>query len=179
MNPPGRIRINHRDLTGVYLMVGVLATGVLIQATLLSRLRLGGIAANLPLVIVVCWSLLRGQLEGALWGFFGGLLLDLVAGLPLGTSSLALMVVCPLANLGKRSVFPGSLTLLVLLVLLATPVFGWVVLLTKAMLGQAVDWLATTARVIGPEMALNAPLTLLAYPVLRRLAAGRPAAMGW
>ncbi|MCX7671526.1 MAG: rod shape-determining protein MreD [Anaerolineae bacterium] len=180
MNPSGRIRVNHRDLTSIYLMIGVLMAGVLIQATLLARVRLGGVAANLLLVIVVCWSLLRGQSEGLLWGFFGGLLLDLTAGLPLGTSSLALLAVCPLANLGKKSVFPGSLTLPVLLVLLATPVFGWVVLLTKAMVGQSVDWLAATWRVIGPEMGLNALLTLLTYPMLRRLAgATRPTAMEW
>lgn len=179
MKTQNRINISHRDLTSIYLMIGVLAAGVLIQATLLARVRLEGIAPNLPLVIVACWSLLRGQIEGMVWGFFGGLLLDLVAGLPLGTSSLALMTVCPLANLGKRSVFPGSLTLPVLLVLLATPVFGWVVLLTKAVTGQAVDWLAVTLQVIGVEMVLNAPLTLLVYPVLRRLAALRPAAMGW
>ncbi len=161
-------------------MIVAVGLGVLVQATLLARIRLEGAAANLPLVIVVCWSLLRGPLEGALWGFAGGLLLDLVAGLPLGASSLALMAVCPLANLGKKSIFPGRSTLPVLLVLLATPVFGWIVLLARAMGGLAVDWLIATVRIIGPEMVLNALLTLPAYPVLRWLATQtRPTAMEW
>ncbi len=178
MNPQSRIRIHLRDLTGVYLMIAVLGLGVLVQATLLARFRLEGAAANLLLTIIVCWSLVRGQFEGMVWGFSAGLLLDLVAGLPLGTSSLALMAVCPLANLGKRSVFPGTLTLPVLLVLLATPVFGWVVLLTQAMRGLAVDWPAATVRIIAPEMVLNALLTFLVYPVLRRLA-GQPGGSPW
>ncbi len=175
-----RFRLNHRDLSGVYLAAGVLVLAVLLQATVLTRLRLVGNAANLVLVVVVCWNLIRGQTEGILWGFAAGLGLDLAAGLPLGTSSLALMITCPLAVLGKNSVFPGSLTLPVLLVLLATPVFGWTVLLTKTLLGLPVDWLATTLYVIGPEAALNMALTPLVYPLLRWLARWvQPGQMGW
>ncbi len=175
-----RFRLNRRDLTGLYLTAAVLTLAVLAQATLLTRIRLGGASPNLLLVIVVCWSLLRGQTNGVLWGFAGGLGLDLVAGLPLGTSALALMVTCPLTVLGKDSVFPGSLTLPALLVALATPVFGWVVLLTKSVLGLPVDWLASTLYIIGPELALNLALTPVVYPVLRWLALqARAGHMGW
>ncbi len=175
-----RILLNRRDLTGVYLTAAILTLAVLVQATLLTRIRLAGASPNLLLVIVVCWSLIRGQSDGVLWGFTGGLGLDLVAGLPLGTSSLALMITCPLTGLGKNSVFPGSMTLPALLVLLATPVFGWVVLLTKAVAGLPVDWLASTLYIIGPEMALNVALVPLAYPALRWLAMqARPGQMAW
>lgn len=181
MNGVGkRLRLDRRDLTGFYLAAGVLALAVLGQATLFTRIRLAGAAPNLLLVIVVCWSLIRGQTAGVLWGFAGGLGLDLVAGLPLGTSSLALMAICPLAVLGKDSVFPGSLTLPALLAALATPIFGWVVLLTKTVLGLPVDWLASTLYIIGPETALNVALTLLVYPLLRWLALrAQPERMAW
>ncbi len=175
-----RFRLSHRDLGGFYLATAVLAFAVLVQATVLTRLRLAGNAADLMLVLVVCWSLIRGQTEGILWAFAGGLGLDLAAGLPLGTSSLALMVTCPLTVLGKNSVFPGSLTLPVLLVLLATPAYGWVVLLTKTVLGLPVDWLASTLYVIGPEAVLNMALTFLVYPLLRWLARTlQPGQMAW
>ncbi|MDQ1300131.1 MAG: rod shape-determining protein MreD [Chloroflexota bacterium] len=177
---PRRIRLNRRDLTGVYLTAATLTLAVLVQATLLTRIRLGGASPNLLLVMVVCLSLIRGQSDGVVWGFAGGLGLDLVAGLPLGTSALALLITCPLTGLGKNSVFPGSLTLPALLVLAATPVFGWVVLLTKAALGLPVDWLASTLHIIGPEMALNGALAPVVYPVLRWLARQtRPAQMAW
>jgi len=175
-----RFRLNRRDLTGIYLTAAVLTLAILAQATLLTRIRLGGASPNLLLVIVVCWSLLRGQTDGVLWGFAGGLGLDLVSGLPLGASALALMVTCPLTVLGKDSVFPGSLTLPALLVLLATPIFGWGVLLTKTMLGLPVEWLASTRYVIGPEIALNLALTPVIYPTLRWLALHvRAGQAGW
>lgn len=175
-----RMRLQRRDLTGLYLTAAVLTLAVLMQANLLARLRLADAAPNLLLVIVVCWSLIRGQADGVVWGFVGGLGLDLTAGLPLGTSALALMLTCPLTVLGKDSVFPGSLTLPALLVALATPVFGWVVLLTKTVLGLPVDWLASTLYVIGPEAALNVALTPVVYLLLRWLAIRlQPRQMAW
>ncbi len=161
-------------------MAAVLALVVLVQATLLARVRLVGASPNLLLVVVVCWSLIRGLYDGLIWGFVGGLALDVIAGLPLGTSSLALMATTPLAGLGKNSVFPGSLTLPVLLVALATPVYGWLVLLTELLRGIPVDWLASSVRVIGPEIAINGALVIVVYPVLRWLATQiRPTQMEW
>lgn len=175
-----RIRLNRRDLTGIYLTAAVLTLAVLLQASLLSRFRLAGAAPNLLLVIVVCWSLIRGQADGVLWGFIGGLGLDLVAGLPLGASALALIIVGPLTALGKNSVFPGSLVLPALLVVLATPVFGWVVLFTRSVLGLPVDWLASTLYIIGPEAVLNVVLTPVVYLLLRWLALHlQPGQMAW
>jgi rod shape-determining protein MreD len=161
-------------------MAVVLTLVVLVQATLLARVRLIGATPNLLLVVVVCWSLIRGLYDGLVWGFVGGLALDVLAGLPLGTSSLALMATTPLAGLGKNSVFPGSLTLPILLVALATPVYGWVVLLSEMIRGIPVDWLASTVRIIGPEIAFNAALTVIAYPALRWLETHyRPTQMEW
>ncbi len=103
-----RLLFNRRRLTNLYLAPAVVVFAVLIQATLLARIRFVGASPNLLLVTVVMWSLIRGLSDGLVWGFTGGLGLDLVAGLPLGTSSLALIVTCPLAGIGKNSVFAGK-----------------------------------------------------------------------
>ena len=169
-----------RGLTGFYLMAIVLTLVVLGQATLLARIKLVGATPNLLLVVVVCWSLIRGFNDGLIWGFVGGLALDVIAGLPLGTSSLALMATTPLAGLGKNSVFPGSLTLPMLLVALATPIYGWGILLSEMLRGTPVDWLASTLYIIGPEIAFNVAQVIVVYPVLRWLATQiRPAQMEW
>ncbi len=171
----GRSGEGGRDLTNVYLAAAVLAVLVLLQATLLARVRVLGVAPNLLLVAVIAWSLLHGIEEGLLWGFVGGLGVDLVAGLPLGVSSLALMVVCFLGSIGKTTVFPGNLTLPIFVVALATPLHGWIILLTEAVAGTPVNWVTDTVRVIGPELLLNAALTIPVYPLLSglRRAGGR------
>jgi hypothetical protein len=57
----------------------------------------------------------------------------------------------------------------VLLVMLATPAHGWIVLLTQQARGLPVDWLASTLRVVLPELVLNILLTIPIYPAFRWL----------
>lgn len=156
-----------RRTADLYWMAALLLLIVLLQGTLLSRIRFLGAHPNLLLTVVVCLSALRSVSDGLLWGFVGGLGIDLVAGMPLGTSSLALMPTTFLVGIGRSSIFANNLALPMLLVILATPVHGWIILLTQMVRGVPVDWGATTLRVIAPEMALNALLTALAYPILR------------
>jgi len=87
----------------LYLGLAILSLVILVQGTLLSRVRIIGVGANLLLVTVVCWSLTRNVQEGLVWAFAGGLGIDLVSGLPLGTSSLALMPTCFLAGIGAAA----------------------------------------------------------------------------
>jgi rod shape-determining protein MreD len=156
-----------RRSASIYLSLLILGLVVIIQGTLLSRLHFFGASPNLLLVVIVCWSLLRSVTDGLLWAFAGGLGVDLVAGLPLGMTSLALMPTCFLAGLGRSRVFAGSLPLPMLLVALATPIFGWISLLILQVRGLPVDWIGSTLRVILPELALNVLLVPIIYPPLR------------
>ena len=146
-----------------------LALVVLIQATVLSRIRVLGASPNLFLVSTIAWGLLYSVREGVIWAFAGGLGLDLITGTPLGTSSLAAMTACLLTGLGRNRVFANNLWWPMVVVALATPVYGWIVLLTQQVRGLPVDWVASTVRVIGPELVLNVATMVVVYPVLRAL----------
>lgn len=64
-----------------------------LQASLLSHLRLLEGRPDLILLAVVGWALTgRGQ-QAMVWGFFGGIFLDLMSGMPLGVSSSAFVLV--------------------------------------------------------------------------------------
>jgi rod shape-determining protein MreD len=140
---------------------------VLIQATLFSRTRVLGACPNLLLVTTIAWGLLQSVSEGVVWAFAGGLAMDLITGMPLGTSSLAGMTACQLTRLGRNRVFANNLWWPLVLVALATPVYGWIVLLTAQLRGVPVDWLGSTVHVVGPELALNVASMVLVYPLLR------------
>ncbi len=150
------------------LLVPVLA--VIVQATLIARVRLGGACPDALLAVIVAWGLLRGIGPGIAWSFVGGLLFDLVAGLPLGTSSLALMTVCFLTGLGETNLFQGNIFLPIIVILLATPLHAGMVLMTEHLRHVQVDWIGIALRVVLPEMALNVVTVALVYPVLRWLA---------
>jgi rod shape-determining protein MreD len=146
-----------------------LALAVILQATLLARLQVLGASPNLLLVSTIAWGLLHTVGEGVAWGFAGGLGLDLITGMPLGTSSLAAMTACLLTGLGRNRMYGNNLWWPIFVTALATPVFGWIVLLTQQLRGLPVDWVDSTARVIGPEVALNVAAMVLVYPLLRLL----------
>jgi rod shape-determining protein MreD len=151
----------------IYLALAGLAAAVLIQATILTRVRFFGAQPDLLLVVVICLSLLHGVSEGLLWAFIGGLALDVIAGLPLGISPLALMPVCFLASIGRSSVYVNNLWLPVVVVAIATPIHGWIMLFIRQAQGVSIDWPGMTLRVILPALALNIVLTIVVVRVLR------------
>jgi rod shape-determining protein MreD len=174
---PDEVRLR---LTGFSLAAVLLAATVLAQATLLARVRFFGASPNLVLVVVVSWGLLQSIEEGLVWGFLAGLATDAISGMPLGTSSLALMAGCLFAGVGERPVFQRHLFLPMIGVAAATPVYAWLILASEAVRRLPVDWGGTTVRVIIPELLLNVVLITVVFPVLRWLAARSGAErMGW
>jgi len=160
------MRFQRPNWTFYMALVG-LGVVVLTQATLISRVRVLGVSPDLLLVTVVGWSLLRGVGEGLLWGFAGGLGIDVISGLPLGMSALALLPAAWLGGLGRGTIYSSSAILSLLLVTVATPLRGWLILALQAASGLQVDWIATTLHVISVEAALNVLLMAAIYPVMR------------
>lgn len=64
--------------------LGLLLVGALLEPVLTVRLRLVDTRLDLVLVLVAAWALVRGPEAGAVWGFVGGFLQDLVSGHALG-----------------------------------------------------------------------------------------------
>jgi rod shape-determining protein MreD len=141
----------------------------LVQATLVSRGRFLGACPNLLLVMVVSWALLRGVLTALPIAFVGGLFFDILAGLPLGVSSLGLMATTFLAGLGTRRVFASNVLWPALMVALATPIYAFIVLVVLQFTGLNVNWGEMARQVVAPELVLNVLLTLIVYPTMRWL----------
>ena len=75
---------------------------VVLQTSFVPLLDIGVARPQLVLCWVICWAVVRGRGEAISWAVFGGLLLDLVSQLPLGSHLLALLVVTFLADLGHN-----------------------------------------------------------------------------
>ena len=157
------------------LVIGFLlvALAIVAQGTLVARVRFLGACPNLLLVIIVSWGLLRGVSAALPIAFVSGLGLDLLSGLPLGTSALGLMAASSVAGLGTNKVFASNLVLPALMAAAATLIYAFVVLLTLQFRGLSVDWIAAGVRVAAPELILNVLLILPVYPVMRRATGAR------
>lgn len=77
--------------TGLRIGVLVLVAAVL-QVTVLTGIRVLGAEPDLLLVTIVCVALVAGSLPGAVAGFAGGLLVDVMTLGTLGTTSIVLVL---------------------------------------------------------------------------------------
>jgi len=143
----------------VYLVVPLLFIVALVQSTIVPHLSIWGVFADLPLLFVVSWSLLRGSREGAVWGFVAGVAVDLFSGAPFGAATLSLIVAGLLGGLGQATVYRTHLVLPVIVMFLATIVYDLLFLLIVQISGQSADWLGSLFRLILPSAMLNAVLT--------------------
>lgn len=130
----------------------------LLQATLLSRVNLWGARPDLMLLVVLAWAVVRSADEGLVWGFIGGLIVDLFSGGPFGATALALLTVAFLAGQPWGQGLGSSVARLLLLALLSVLAYHLVLLIVLAWAGHRVDWAFALMRVAGPSALLNAIL---------------------
>ncbi len=147
----------------IYLVLPLLAIVAILQTTLVPSLAIWSVFANLPLLVVVSWGLLRGPREGALWGFIAGLMVDLLSGAPFGAATVSLIVVGFLAGLGETTVFRARIALPMIVMFLATIVYELLFLLIVSISGQWVAWLDSVFRLVIPSAILNAVLTPIVF----------------
>jgi rod shape-determining protein MreD len=96
--------------------------------------------------------------EALVWGFVGGLIVDLLSGGPLGANVLALVAVAFVAGQPVGQGIGSPVVRLVLLALPSAIVCHLILLAVLAYSGRAVDWGGALAQVAGPSALLNAVL---------------------
>ena len=139
----------------------VLIIIVLAQASALPAIVGGGIEPNLLLVCLLVWAGFRGPEEGLIWAFGAGLVMDLVALNPLGTTCLALIPVVLIGGLARRRLFHSGIIIPLVAVVGASLAFQVVI----GVLGYF-DGSAYPALVVIKLGMLTALLNMLVVPPL-------------
>jgi len=141
-----------------------------IQVSTISGLRLLGAEPDLLLVTIVAISLVAGSLTGAVAGFFGGLLVDVMTLGTLGTTSIVLILVGYWGGrygetTGRGRAYAPSLAAFALTIV---AVVGGVAL--HFLLGESVSGRTALVTVI-PSAVLAAVLVIPIHVLCRRLLA--------
>lgn len=153
----------------VYLVVPLLVVVAVIQTSVVPHLAIWGVFADLPLLVVVTWSLLRGAREGVVWGFVAGIAVDSLSGAPFGAATLSLMAAGGLSGLGQATVVRARFLLPSVAAFLASIVSSLVFMLVAQVSGQPVPWLDTLLRIVLPSALLNALLMPLVFLLMSKL----------
>jgi rod shape-determining protein MreD len=139
-----------------------LALLAVLQSSVLSYLRFLDGRPDLVLLAVVAWGLTGRAREAMAWGFTGGIFLDLLSGLPLGTSSLMLTLIAYLVSFWEGRFWEAHLLMPLAVTLIASLIYQFFGLGAIALSGRGIDVSMAIGRVIMPSTFLN---LLLALPV--------------
>ncbi len=124
---------------------------------------------NVVLVVVACWTLLRGVEAGMRWALYGGLALGLLTPLPLGAHLLSLALVVLVIG-GLAEAYPRDNLLVPTLCVVGGSILESTILaLVQRMGGTGVNWSGYLWMIMLPETLLNVLVALPLYMILRGL----------
>ena len=147
----------------------VVFVAAMLQVVIVSSLVIAGGAPDLLLVVVVVLGLLRGSIPGAVLGFVGGLVVDVVTLGTLGVSSLILTLAGFWAGryaetTGRDRRFASVLAVGTITVLAGA--FGYVL---YYLLDQEVVARHALVTALAPAFVLNVVLAIPVYALVRRI----------
>jgi rod shape-determining protein MreD len=154
---------------GLYLAIPLLSLAVIFQASILPQLDLPGGGPDLVFLLVLSWAIDSELRQGVAWAFVGGIMLDLLSALPVGTHSIPLLVIVfALSGVGGQIYRLGLLLLIAMAV--GGTLFQQLTLMTiTALLGHRVMWLQEFTSIVLPTVFYNLILIVPVYWTVRRI----------
>lgn len=146
--------------------VPTLALLAALEASVLRRFPLLDGGPDLILLAVVSWALTGQRRQAMTLGLLGGILLNLLSGFPVGSSSIALILVAFLVSLTEGRFWEAHFLMPLAAVLMASVIYHSVPLGLLLILGRSPDWPYALSRVMLPSVFLN---LVLALPVTQAL----------
>jgi len=146
---------------GILLGLPLLAALAILQSSVVAHLELLNGRPDLVLLAVIAWSLAGRPVEAMVWGLIGGAFLDTFSGQPMGTTSMALVLIAYLASWLEGRFWEAHLFMTFGVTLSASLLFYLIMLAVLLLAGQPIDWGLALTRVVLPSTFLN---LLLAFP---------------
>ena len=140
----------------------MLITALLVQTTVLSRLRILGVMPDFMLLVAVAGGITAGPARGAALGFASGMLIDLFLPTPLGLSALVFTLVGYWVAIANTGVLRSAWYIPVLTAGAASIAGVVFYALVGSVLGERMitGHLITIAAVVGVSNAVLAPLAV-------------------
>ncbi len=161
-------RVTHQLLLALLLLsVALLQTAL---APSLWRFRVDWV-----LLMVVSWTLLHGLVPGLRWAFYGGVSLDLLGALPVGSHLLALLLCVSAVALLMEPLDHDQPLLVLATLLLAALLYGFTLMLVLHLTGHTLPLYQYSLVVVIPTAIINTIAALPTFALLRWLdRRGRP-----
>ena len=141
---------------------------MLIQTTVLSFIRVGGVQPDLVLLVVIFNAFLRGSREGAFLGFLAGLFQDILIGNYIGFNALAKMGAGYMVGFAESKLFKDNIFVLVAVSFLATLISQIIYYTLLSVLDVMVPPFWALFRIMLPVSLYNTILAPIFYKLFYR-----------
>lgn len=145
------------------LLVLVLFGTTLFQMTFLAAIRPFGVSANLLLVFLVSWALVRGIEEAGLATAVGGIFLALFSSAPPWLALLAILPVIPLALVRDLHLLESNFLMAIPVLISATVLYFGIMLIGLALSGDGIPVMLALRRLALPTLVGNLMLLAPVY----------------
>ena len=140
-----------------------------LQTSVLPYFPILGVQPALVLVSAVVFASTHTGSQALIWGFGGGLLVDLFSAAPLGTNALLFTLIAFAVGTGGRGLDRTHPLFPILATALATAVYYPTLLLALQLQGFGVDWGSQVGARLLPAVAVNVLAAVVLYPFVRLL----------
>lgn len=137
------------------------------QMSILPAFSIFGVQPNVLIVVLVAWMSVRGRQEALFLIPAAGFVLGLLDSQPVGLAMLALAPLIPLTEVRELRLVESQLVPALALVAVASLAYETTILISLAVRGEHLDWLASVLDVLVPAAVANALLLLPVYGLLR------------
>ena len=149
----------------------ILLTGIIIlfsylfQSTLFQSLKLGNVAPNLLLIVTVSYALIKGKRQGAIVGFFCGLMIDIFFGKIIGFNALIYLYIGYCNGYLYKLFYKGSLLIPAIMIAISDLAYG-IIKYMLFMLNGKTDINYYFMNIILPEIIYTTVLMFLIYRII-------------
>lgn len=145
----------------------VVLLAVVAQVSVMPAISVLGVHPNLVIALLVAWMAVRGRRETLLLVPAAGFAQGLLDSQPLGLAMLALAPLIIMTEVHERHVIDSDLAPAIAVVALATLLYESTILISLAITGDHIGWVASVLDILIPAVIANALLMLPVYGLMR------------
>jgi rod shape-determining protein MreD len=142
---------------------------LLLQSTLLGYVNIYNVKPNLLIIFVVCVALLRGNTEGAVVGFFAGLILDMSFGKLIGLYALLGMFLGLIVGSVNKRLYRENFLVVIFFTFVSTVIYESIVYILNTFMSGNIDMIWTLTMKILPEAIYNSLVSILIFAIVRKM----------
>jgi len=147
-------------------MTALVFVNFVLQSTLFPQIAILGVTPDTALVLIVSYAILRGEIEGALFGLFAGLVQDVSGGFFIGVFALLGFVTGYVCGKPFKDFFKDNYFLPFAIVVIVSLVYQFVLYVTTVMFTGQLEFFYYFRTIILPKTIYTASLSIPLYSLL-------------